>query len=555
MTLTSPADVGWLSCAGCRELIYGKRFARALKVCPACGLHTRLTAPERIQQLFDPIWTPVPAAATVHDPLGWVDSRPYPERLRDARERTRLDEAVVCLRGAIDGRPLVAAVMDFRFMGGSLGVGVGERIAAAADLALRERLPFLLVTASGGARMQEGALSLMQMVKTSQALAALDEAGVLTVSLVTDPTYGGVAASFATLPDVILAEPGAHVGFAGPRVIEQTIRRTLPEGFQTAEFLLARGFVDDVVARPALRHMLARLLAAQTLPTGEAATGGSEVVRDPAKLPARGGIAAVRLARRSERPTTLEYATFLLEDFQELHGDRLSGDSCAIVGGIGRLDDRPVMLIGHEKGRDTTERVRRNFGMPPPSGYRKAARLMRLAAKLRMPVVTLIDTPGADPGLEAEEHGQAWAIAENLRLMSGLPVPIVAVVTGEGGSGGALALGVADRVLALSNAVYSVISPEGCAAILWTDPDTPREEATARAASALRLSARDLLGLGILDGVIPEPGDGAHTDPMRTINRVRAAVTDALRDLATTGPAELVAGRRARFRRYGLAGE
>jgi acetyl-CoA carboxylase carboxyl transferase subunit beta len=518
-------------------------------------MHGKLTAPERVEQLMDPGWTEIEATEAVLDPLGFVDSKPYPQRLARAREQTGLNEAIVCVRGTINDRRVIAAVMDFRFLGGSLGTGVGERITVAAETAIAERTPFLLVTASGGARMQEGALSLMQMVKTSQVMAMLDEAGILTVAVVTDPTYGGVAASFATLPDVILAEPGARVGFAGPRVIEQTTGRKLPAGFQTAEFLLEKGLVDGVVPRPALRRTIARLLSVHETKTRphQVDEVPVRVIRDPAQLPERDGIEAVKLARHADRPTAEEYATFMLEEFLELHGDRLSSDCPAIVGGIGLLHGRPVVFVGHQKGRDTRERVQRNFGMASPGGYRKAGRLMRLAAKLGLPIVTLIDTPGADPGIAAEERGQAWAIAENLRLMSGLPVPVVAVVTGEGGSGGALALGVGNRVFALSNAVYSVISPEGCAAILWKDPDVSREEAVRRAADALRLHARELLAYGIVDGVIAEPPDGAHTDPVLTMSLVRSAVAAAVRELATAERSELISDRRLRFRRYGAA--
>jgi acetyl-CoA carboxylase carboxyl transferase subunit beta len=255
----------------------------------------------------------------------------------------------------------------------------------------------------------------------------------------------------------------------------------------------------------------------------------------------------VALARDPGRPTTLDYATHLLEDFQQLRGDRVSGDCPAIVGGVGHLDGVPIMLIGHQKGHDTRELVARNFGMGSPAGFRKAARLMRLAAKLGMPVLTLIDTPGAYAGVQAEQGGQAHAIAANLHLMSRLPVPVVAVVTGEGGSGGALALAVADRVLALGNAVYSVISPEGCAAILWRDG-----AAAPKAAAALGIGARDLLEHRIVDAVIPEPDGGAHRNPALTAARVRQAVTATLHELLHRPPAELVAARRRRFRAFGL---
>jgi acetyl-CoA carboxylase carboxyl transferase subunit beta len=480
------------------------------------------------------------------DPLEFVDSRPYPDRLREARDRTGLNEAVVCVTGTLRDHPVVLAVMDFRFLGGSLGVGVGAAVAHAARTAGRLRRPFIMVTASGGARMQEGALALMQMVATSQALAELDAAGILTISVLCDPTYGGVAASYATLGDIVLAEPGARVGFAGPRVIRQTIQAELPDDFQTAGFLMERGLVDAVVPRAVLRETLGDLLEMQVPERPAPGPDAPDLVHEAGRLPVPSPAQVLKAARDPARPTTLEYAALLLDGFQELHGDHASGDCPAIVGGTGRLAGRQVVLIGHQKGRDTGERMRRNFGMGTPAGYRKAARLMRLAAKLGLPVVTLVDTPGAHPGVEAEEHGQAWAIADGIRLMSGLPVPVVSVVTGEGGSGGALALAVADRVYAWSGAMYSVISPEGCAAILWKT-----QSAALEAAAALRIGARDLLDLGVLDAVLPEPPGGTGRDPAASAAALRAAVATALAELAELPAADLVARRRDRFARHG----
>jgi len=569
----------WLLCGGCREMLYRKRFALAGQVCQHCGWHGPLTAPERLAQLCDPgTAAPLDFAFTEHDPLRFTDSRPYPARLRDARKRTGLAEAVLCARGLIGGQPAVLAVMDFRFLGGSLGSAVGEAITQAAEIALAERTPFILVTASGGARMQEGILALMQMAKTSAALGQLDQAGILTISLITDPTFGGVAASFATLPDVIIAEPGARLGFAGRRVIEQTIGQSLPPEFQTAEFLLAHGVVDMIRPRAQLRATLARLLSVASrraagpaagaagaaagtdrdgqpddgqpddgrLDSGDLLAGGAALVTDPARLPDRDPWECVRSARRLGRPTTLDYITLLTEDFEELHGDRIEEDCAAIVAGIGRLAGTPVAVIGTQKGHTAAELAARNFGMPDPSGYRKAARVMRLAAKLGLPVITLVDTAGAYPGVAAEERAQSVAIAENLRLMAGLPVPVVTVVTGEGGSGGALALAVGDRVLMCANSVYSVISPEGCASILWKSPS-----AAPAAAAALRVDARSLLELGVVDGVIPEPADGADTDHVRAAANLRAALTSCLAELTSLDQAELLLGRHARFRRFG----
>jgi len=255
----------------------------------------------------------------------------------------------------------------------------------------------------------------------------------------------------------------------------------------------------------------------------------------------------VQLARHPRRPYTLDFIRLLMEDFVELHGDRVFGDDRAVVGGLARLQGQSVVVVGHQKGRDTREKILRNFGMPHPEGYRKALRLMKLAEKFGKPVVTFIDTPGAYPGIGAEERGQAEAIARNLREMAALRVPIVVLVTGEGGSGGALALGVGDRVLMLEHAVYSVISPEGCAAILWEDATRAPE-----AAEILRLTAADLLKLGVIDRIVREPPGGAHRDWEGTAEAVRGALRETLDELRALGPDELVGQRYAKFRRIGV---
>jgi acetyl-CoA carboxylase carboxyl transferase subunit alpha len=253
-----------------------------------------------------------------------------------------------------------------------------------------------------------------------------------------------------------------------------------------------------------------------------------------------------QLARHPHRPYTLDYVQSIFSDFNELHGDRMFADDLAIVGGLGRLDNRPVMIIGHQKGRDTKERVRRNYGMPKPEGYRKALRLMRLAERFALPLVTLIDTQGAYPGVGAEERGQSEAIARNLFEMSVLSVPIITVVTGEGGSGGALAIGVCDRLLMLQYSTYSVISPEGCASILWKSQD--KKEA---AADALNLTADRLGKLGLVDEVVEEPLGGAHRDPLETAQRLKAAIIRHLDQLEAMPRDELRAARSDRIASFG----
>jgi len=256
--------------------------------------------------------------------------------------------------------------------------------------------------------------------------------------------------------------------------------------------------------------------------------------------------ARVQLARHPKRPHTLDYITRIFTGFAELHGDRNFADDAAIVGGMASFDGRPIMVIGQQKGRDTKQKLHRNFGMPKPEGYRKALRLMRMADKFQRPIVTFVDTPGAYPGIDAEERGQAEAIAVNLREMSRLGVPVITIVIGEGGSGGALGLGIANRVYMLENAYYSVISPESCAAIIYRDSGKAPE-----AAEALRLASGDLMALGLIDGIISEPAEGAHTDPDKAAEFVRDAIRSALADLTSRSSQELIDDRYDKFRRMG----
>ncbi|MFE6285164.1 acetyl-CoA carboxylase carboxyltransferase subunit alpha [Streptomyces sp. NPDC057877] len=541
-------DVQWRRCASCGNFVYGKRLDRNRKVCPECQFHFRIPPDVRVAQLADP--GSFEAFADDYPPrdlLGFTDSKPYPERLRDAQARTGRQDAVLTGRMTIRGRPVVVAVLDFTFMGGSMGTVVGERVTAAARTALDERLPLLLVAASGGARMQEGALSLMQMAKTAQWIARLREARVPVINLNTDPTFGGVSASFAMLGDVILAEPGALIGFAGPQVIRNTIRQELPPGFQSAEFLLEHGMLDAVVPRENQREHLARLLTllGPSVPELPAAPDPA-VLLDRPIVATRSTRELVALARMIERPTTLDYLGQVFDDFVELRGDRCHGDDAALVGGLARLGGQSVLVLGHQKGHDTAALVHSNFGMPGPEGYRKALRLMRFADRFGLPVIAFIDTPGAFPGIGAEERGQSVAIADCILELSRLRVPVVSVVTGEGGSGGALALGVADRVLILQHAYYSVISPEGCSTILFGTA-----EHADRAAEALRLTPSDLLRLGVVDGIVPEPPDGAHTAPHTTALTVRGALVRTLAPLLERSAEQLVAARRRRFDRFG----
>jgi len=523
-------------------------------VCPTCATYLQVSAHARVALLADPgTFRELNRGLVSVDPLGFADQYSYRQRLLTAQQTTGLREAVIVGEARILGTPVVLVIFDFAFMGGTMGSVAGEKVADAFEYAMRRKYPVVSVVASGGARMQEGMLSLMQMAKTAAAQAAHDRAGLAYVSLLANPTFGGVAASFASLGDVILAEPGARVGFVGPRVIEKTLGVTLPPNSHSVEDLFRAGMVDLIVERPQQRPAIAYLIARlRSVAPGSSSSQRTPPRRRTRRLPGTPSATAwerVQLARHPSRPTGVDYITRLFNPFIELHGDRHFGDDPAIVCGVGDFDGKPLVVIALERGRTEEERRYRRRGMAYPEGYRKAHRIMHLAAKFRLPLLTLVDTPGAYPGLDAEQRGLAQALARNLQAMAGLPIPIVSVVIGEGGSGGALSLAVADRVLMLEHAVYSVIAPEGAATILWGDPEQARQ-----VAEALKITAEDLRGLGVIDGIIREPPGGAHLDKDAAARHLQAALVEAFKDLRGIPPATLVRARYQRYRHIGPVG-
>lgn len=511
-------------CNKCGGAIIAEDVKKGYYICPKCGGYFRVHAYRRIEMVGDEgTFEEWDKGLCTRNPLHY---KGYEEKIAYLQEKTGLEEAVVTGKVKIQGQDTVIGVCDGRFMMSSMGEVVGEKITRAVERATREKLPVILFTCSGGARMQEGIISLMQMAKTSAALKRHSDAGLLYVTVLTDPTTGGVTASFAMLGDIILAEPGALIGFAGPRVIEQTIGQKLPKGFQRAEFLVEHGFVDAIVERPKLRETLGEILrmhsrdsvlertlegtASEAAEAGEkelpegAGNGqaGASDARDGLKLHNQVAEAwdRVQISRMKDRPVGSDYIHALFTDFMEFHGDRYYRDDRAIIGGIAYFHGMPVTVIAQEKGTNTKENIEHNFGMPSPDGYRKALRLMKQAEKFGRPVICFVDTPGAFCGLEAEERGQGEAIARNLFEMSGLTVPVLSIVIGEGGSGGALAMAVADEVWMLENSIYSILSPEGFASILWKDSSKAKE-----AAEVMKLTAGDLYELGMVEHVFLEP--------------------------------------------------
>ena len=529
-------------CNVCKSAILTEDVKNGYYICPKCQNYFRVHAMHRIEMVADAgTFEEWDKGLTSGNPLHY---KGYEEKVEALQEKTGLDEAVVTGKARIAGNEVVLAVCDGRFMMASMGKVVGEKITRAVEKATSERIPIIIFACSGGARMQEGIHSLMQMAKTSAALKRHHDAGCLYVSVLTDPTTGGVTASFAMLGDIILAEPGALIGFAGPRVIEQTIGQKLPKGFQRAEFLQEHGFVDQIVERPRLRETLAEIVAMHkqgTYDLPEVEEKETQAVQRNLTPWER-----VQLSRDKARPVGAEYIEELFTDFMEFHGDRYYQDDKAIIGGIARFHGMPVTVIAQAKGRTTKENIERNFGMPSPDGYRKALRLMKQAEKFNRPVICFVDTPGAFCGLEAEERGQGEAIARNLFEMSNLQVPILSVVIGEGGSGGALAMATSDEVWLLENSIYSILSPEGFASILWKDSTRERE-----ACDIMKITAEDLTRLGVCDHIISEADGGAHNDPQLTAENISDYIEGALKRKLQKGLDELLEGRYNKFRTVG----
>lgn len=530
-------------CNKCGAAILTEEVKSAGYICPKCQGYFRVHAYERIRMTVDEdSFEEWEKDMEFVNPL---EFKGYEEKVKSLKEKTGLSEAVVTGKASIEGNPAVIAVCDGRFLMASMGQVVGEKITRAVERATKEQLPVIIFACSGGARMQEGIVSLMQMAKTAAALKQHSDAGLLYVSVLTDPTTGGVTASFAMLGDVILAEPKALIGFAGPRVIEQTIGEKLPKGFQRSEFLLEHGFIDRIVERKEIRTVLGNILQMHH-------TAQNHVIQKPVQtvekerqsVQEKDAWERVTISRKNDRPVGQDYIRTLFSDFLEFHGDRCYGDDPAIIGGIARFAGIPVTVIAQAKGKSTKENVAHHFGMPSPEGYRKALRLMKQAEKFKRPILLFVDTPGAFCGIEAEERGQGEAIARNLFEMSSMKVPVLSVVIGEGGSGGALALAVADEVWMLENAIYSVLSPEGFASILWKDSKRASE-----AAEVMKLTAADLKKLGVIEAVIAEPEVYTEETMQSVVFVLQKKITEFLDTHCNFSPEELAVQRYERFRK------
>lgn len=536
----------WRKCNKCRQPIYVEDVKNNYYICPKCDGYFRVHAYRRLEMTIDEgTFEEWDQEMPFSNPL---DFPGYEKKVNAAKEKTNLNEAIVTGTGQISGEKTAIGICDARFLMSSMGHVVGEKITNMVERATQEKLPVIIFACSGGARMQEGIVSLMQMSKTSAALQRHHEAGQLFISVLTDPTTGGVTASFAMLGDIILAEPGALIGFAGPRVIQQTIGQKLPEGFQRSEFLLEHGFIDKIVKREEMKDTLAKILSMHRYGKNESfchMVRESETVKnDNQSRTPKSAWETVMLSRNSDRPVASDYIDAIFDNFIEFHGDRYFGDDGAIVGGIANFYGMPVTVIGQQKGRNTKENIKRNFGMPSPEGYRKVLRLMKQAETFQRPIICLIDTPGAFCGIEAEERGQGEAIARNLFEMANLTVPVLSIVIGEGGSGGALAMAVANEVWMLENAIYSILSPEGFASILWKDSKKADE-----AAKVMKITAKDLLDMQLIEKIIPESEPANEGNVLMIADVMKHEMLKFFADYCEKTREEIKEQRYQRFRR------
>ncbi|MCC6958457.1 MAG: acetyl-CoA carboxylase carboxyl transferase subunit beta [Dehalococcoidia bacterium] len=505
-------------CLSCGASLEGSKSYERFRVCHSCGFHFHLTARERIATLMDVgSFHEDDRGVTSIDPLSFRDKQSYRSRVINAQRRTGLTESALTGTGTIYGRDIVIAVIDFAFLGGSIGVAAGERLARAFEKAISRRVPVVVVCSTSGTRMQEGLLALMQGPRIAAAVQRHDRAGLPYIAVLSDPTTGSAYTGFVNLADMILSEPNALVGYAALRALEEAAGAELPEGAHTSEAHLQHGLIDAVVPRSQLRDSLAQLL--DLLMNDYRLQANKDRREGHTQHSLRNAWQQVQLSRHADRPTGADLVSRMTSSFVALHGDRSGSDDPAIMAGLGTLAGEAVMFAAQVRSAGEHGRI-------STAGFRKARRAMHLAKKFDLPLITFIDTDGADPSLANEEAGLGYAVAQCTAAMLELPVPTVAVIIGEANSEGAMAMAVADRVLMLDNAVYEVIRPEDAAMILYGGASSAGE-----AAERLRLTSHDCLRLGIIDQTVAEPGEGAHTDHAETALILRRAI---LRELART---------------------
>ena len=532
------------TCLVCDESLVDSELYQRHNVCPRCRFHYSFTARERIDTLADPgSFKEINRRVTSLDPLSFSSRTSYRQSVFRDQRRTGLTEAAVTGACSIGGTTAVLIVLDFGFMGGTMGCVVGEKVALAFEYATRRKQPVVAVVTSGGVRIQEGVLSLMQMAKTAVAVNRLAEAGLPFISVLANPSTGHAYASFANLADVIVAEPGAIVGLSSMRAVRNSDDEPSPDDSHSAESRLQHGMIDAVVDRTQSKDTIAALLDMLMSKYHLTRRDRQEDYAQPPRAASLSAWEAVNLARHPERPSGLYYMSQMVTNFVELHGDRVFGDDDALIWGLGQIGGQTIVVIGQERGDPGDAQ---QGGRISPEGFRETQRAVRLAAKFDLPIITLIDTPGPHISTDAEKRGLGSAIAVAMADVARVEVPSIAVIIGEGGSEGALPLAVVDRVLMQENAIYSVISPEDAAALMYQDAARADE-----AAESLKLTAHDCYELGIVDLIVQEPAGGAHINPTEASRHLRRILLQELSGLQAGSRKRLLRSRYKKFRNMG----
>ncbi len=551
-------------CLVCGESVSESEAYVQHRVCPTCRFHYSLTARERIDLLADRgTFRETNRTISSLEPLTFsarrkgrkkakekdenTDQAGGNERVPNDQRRTGLTEAVVTGHCNVGGNKATIVVLDFGFMGGTMGSVVGEKVTLAFEAAAKSGRPLVAVVTGGGVRIQEGVLSLLQMAKTATAVRHLREKGLPLIVVLANPATGQAYASFANLADIMLAEPGALIGLAPMRALREATKKSLPLDAHTAEAHLNHGLLDDVVDREDLKERISTILQVLGPQRSSRDSNWKSAKGEPALVPDT-EVADIELAeaegalRRIDRPTARDYIRSVVDHFIELKGDRVSGDDRTVVGGLGYLRGNKVVVIGQQRDIQLDHEVHHMY----PKGFRKAQRLIGLASSFHLPVVSFVDTQGAHPGLESEEQGIGNAVATTMSMMAEAPVPVVSVIVGEGGGEGALALGLADSMLMQQ---YAILSPAPLHTGAWR---WHREPARSReAAHALVLTATECRELGLIDQVIPEPEGGAHEDLLSAAHYLQLAVAQELEKLGKLSTKKLVDRRHKKFRRMG----
>jgi len=530
-------------CLFCEEPISDSPSYLTYRVCPFCRFHYTVTARQRVELMADKgTFKESYKYVSSMEPLSFSRRSRYRKFLSQDQNRTGLTEAAVTGVCRIGNTETMLIVLDFGFMGGTMGSVVGEKVSMAFENAARRGIPAVAVVSGGGVRIQEGVLSLMQMAKTVTAANRLRDEEVPFIVVLANPSTGQAYASFANLADVILAEPGSLIGLSPLRTLREVSKMPLPLDAHTAEAHVGHGLLDNVVDRENLQPRISSLLEILTAHKHGKSNHKNLLKAEPLPCDAVEPWEAVTVARNSERPQSIAYFRSMMDPFIELRGDRLNSDDRSIIAGLGFMDGQPMAVIGQQR-RQLVEGERYHVF---PDGLRKAQRVIDLACRFKLPLVTLIDTQGADPGLEAEEQGIGNAIARTLSSMLTVPTPMVSVVIGEGGSEGALALSLSDRILIQQYAVYSPMSVNHTLGNAHHDRTLDRE-----AAEALMLTAHDCQELGIADEIVPEPEGGAHLDPREAASVLQNAILTNIVQLAKLSEGKLLKKRYQKFRRMG----